>query len=97
MQGGWSADATNGCTECSVVFSGYTVRLRYQRAEGEPLVKKNVSFESIDEHRHLLLMHDSGGAWSYGLPPGKGGERLELEFYSTEHHTRIRVDMKRNP
>ena len=96
MQGGWSAGGTNECAECSVVFSGYTVRLRYRRSADEPLIKKNIGFESIDEKQHLLIMHDNGGAWGYGLHPGKEGERLELEFYSTVHHIKIRVDMKRD-
>lgn len=95
MQGSWSEDTANGCAECSAVFSDYTVRLRYQRVAGEPLVIRNVCFESIDELRHLLLMYDNGGAWGYGFPQGKEGGRLDLEFYSIEHHARIRVELKR--
>ena len=97
MQGSWSAGTTNECVECNVVFRGYTVRLRYQKTADDPLMKKNVSFESVDEQRHLLIMHGTGGIWSYGFHSDEKGERLDLEFYAPGQSVQSQISMRRDP
>lgn len=83
MQGVWQVASMNQCAMCDVNIDGLTIRLKYQSAPTEPLLKRNVSIKSVDEERKMLLMHNDLGGWSYHLLQNNGQEQLDLHFFNT--------------
>lgn len=79
LQGAWAAADTNMCTTCEAVFQGYTIRVRYQEAPDDPMIKQNVSINRLDEERHLLIINGGAGAWPYDRSTQ---DELELEFFN---------------
>ena len=79
LQGIWTAADTNACATCEAVFQGYTIRVRYQETDDDPIIKQNVSINRLDEQRHLLIINGGAGAWPYDR--STSGE-LELEFFN---------------
>jgi hypothetical protein len=80
-----------------VVFSDYTIRLKYQRTLEDPVLKRNLSIKAIDGPRKLLLMHNDAGAWCYRLQSTEAGMVLNLEFYNDVDQSWVRVGLKREP
>lgn len=89
MQGTWVDYNTNDTVECTAIFQGYTVRVRYQGDAEGPQQKQNASIERLDEQRNLIVLNGGTGAWPYELQPENGIEHLELEFYSSDGWHRI--------
>lgn len=84
LQGSWVDINTNDSVECTVVFQGYTIRVRYQAAPEAVTQKQNASIDRLDEARNLILINGGSGAWPYDYLKDNGTENLQLEFFATD-------------
>jgi len=94
MQGEWSAIETNEHAACSINIAGYTIRMCYQKAVDDPLLKTNISIMEIDQQKKILVMHNNEGAWTYNLQE-EHEAYLFIEFFSAATHKWVHVCMKR--
>lgn len=96
LQGVWESISTNGCTtKCGATIEGYTIRLRYQEAEGSPMVRHSSIIERIDEELQVFVLVGKGGAWPYFYGMEEGDEHLEVEFFNQQDKEWRRMHMKR--
>lgn len=86
LQGAWSTLQTN--ESCSVLFQGYTVRLRYENDEDGIQHKQNASIDRVDTDRSYLIINGGSGAWSYRFDPADQ-QQLYLEFLTEAGWRRI--------
>ena len=84
LQGSWEDINTNDSVECTAVFQGYTIRVRYQATPEASTQKQNASIERLDEARNLILINGGSGAWPYDYFKDNGTENLRLEFFTTD-------------
>ncbi|MCF7847323.1 MAG: hypothetical protein K9M45_00625 [Kiritimatiellales bacterium] len=95
MQGDWICVSTNTYHLFHISIQDYLFRLSYQKTPDDPLFKQNSSFESIDEQRRALIMHDNSGGCRYNILQGDEGELLEIEVYSDAYREWLKVILKR--
>lgn len=81
LQGSWIDLKPDDPVECTAIFQGYTVRVRYQAAQDETVQKQNASIDRLDEVRKLILINGGAGAWPYDFIQKNETEYLYLEFY----------------
>jgi hypothetical protein len=86
MQGSWCAVSTNQFSLCEVNIDGPTIRLRYQLSADQPVLKRNVSIQYVDEMRKMLVMYNGLGGWTYDLTEVEGVDHLELRFFDEINH-----------
>lgn len=84
LQGSWVDINTNDLVECTAVFQGYTIRVRYQAAPEESIQKQNASIDRLDETRDLILINGGTGAWPYIYSKDHENEQLQLEFFLSD-------------
>ena len=84
LQGSWINADTNDSVECTAVFQGHTIRVRYQAAPEVSPQKQNASIARLDTARKLILINGGSGAWPYDYFKDNGTENLRLEFFATD-------------
>lgn len=90
LQGSWVDTNTNDLAECTAIFQGYTIRVRFQPSPEESTQKQNASIDRLDETRNLILINGGAGAWPYDYYTENGTEKIRLEFFTADGwHERI--------
>lgn len=92
LQGTWVDINTNDAVECTAIFQGFTIRIRYQAGPEELTQKQNAAIDRLDEARNLVLINGGTGAWPYTYLQDNGTENLQLEFFTSDGWHKVNLN-----